>query len=52
MTLKPCPFCGSEELSSEQDYIFCLKCQAVGPDQEFTGQAPFDGWNERAKEEL
>lgn len=60
--LKACPFCGSKDLSSEQNYVFCTKCGAIGPDNyddygddsgspHFTG-TPFENWNERFNEKI
>lgn len=35
---KPCPFCGSEEVSMDEDMAacVCLNCEAIGPQLEET----------------
>lgn len=48
MKLKPCPFCGSEDLSKiirGQPWVECLNCGATGPD-------PLHGWNSRAQHDV
>ncbi len=46
MKIKPCPFCGSENLSvgSFGNYIKCKNCGTVGPDGSTLNEA-FDKWN-------
>lgn len=51
ITLKPCPFCGSESvIDSEQVngicYVYCNSCGAYGPDCNDKGDA-VRLWNER-----
>lgn len=51
--MKPCPFCGSEEISvRRQDYNFfratCVNCAATGSHSETRGKA-IEAWNERKK---
>jgi hypothetical protein len=31
MTLKPCPYCGSEKLADCYTYIKCMECLMEGP---------------------
>lgn len=31
--LKPCPFCGSRDLSNDGHYVHCEDCGATGPDE-------------------
>ncbi len=51
--LKPCPFCGSTDLTSEQSYVVCINCGALGPDIDDLPKgpnSPFEAWNRRIKE--
>lgn len=50
--LKPCPFCGSENLSvgSFGNYIKCKNCGTVGPDGSTLNEA-FDKWNAAPRKE-
>lgn len=56
--LKPCPFCGSEEVSLSHNtlmddtpgdyYIECHKCAALGPTTEHSGiEVAAARWNDR-----
>lgn len=59
--LKPCPFCGSENVeytfSENQGYIVCMDCLANGPfsnwgsDPKCLVQAAVDVWNKRISDE-
>lgn len=53
MNLKPCPFCGSEDVeicnSGEYFYCHCWKCNAMGPDAD-TRQWGLEAWNNRPNE--
>ncbi|MCK4983705.1 MAG: Lar family restriction alleviation protein [Victivallaceae bacterium] len=48
--LKPCPFCGSENLTINHDYypswISCEGCGSLGPEDEDTQEAE-KKWNTR-----
>lgn len=60
--LKPCPFCGSENVEVHEDdkgfasYVWCFECGADGPpiDYKFSGtkeeslKIVTDQWNKRA----
>ena len=50
--IKPCPFCGSENLSvgSFGNYIKCENCGTVGPDGSTLNEA-FDKWNAAPRKE-
>lgn len=50
--IKPCPFCGSENLSvgSFENYIKCKNCGAAGPDGSTLNEA-FDKWNAAPRKE-
>lgn len=52
MKIKPCPFCGSENLSvgSFGNYIKCKNCGTVGPDGSTLNEA-FDKWNAAPRKE-
>ena len=52
MEIKPCPFCGSENLSvgSFGIYIKCKNCGTVGPDGSTLNEA-FDKWNAAPRKE-
>ena len=43
--LKPCPFCGSDNLEEHNFYITCLDCQADGPFAYDT--TAIEAWNTR-----
>lgn len=46
--LKPCPFCGGEDLSiSVEGYVYCGNCDATGP-SEFSPEQAEEHWNTRA----
>jgi Lar family restriction alleviation protein len=56
--LKPCPFCGGEELEIEIDdvyneinpvYVVCRGCQADGP-WDLGESGAIERWNERPRE--
>ena len=56
--LKPCPFCGSKDVSNSWYYdeayegkifhVRCHKCAALGP-IEATEQQAIDAWNRRVR---
>lgn len=48
--LKPCPFCGSEDLKAFIPYVRCLACFATGPER-LTQAEAIAAWNQRANEE-
>ena len=50
--IKPCPFCGSENLSvgSFGNYIKCKNCGTAGPDGSTLNEA-FDKWNAATRKE-
>lgn len=50
--IKPCPFCGSENLSvgGFENYIKCKNCGAAGPDGSTLNEA-FDKWNAAPRKE-
>lgn len=52
MEIKPCPFCGSENLSvgSFGNYIKCKNCGTAGPDGSTLNEA-FDKWNSAPRKE-
>lgn len=29
--LRPCPFCGSDDIGDDRSVMFCASCEAVGP---------------------
>ena len=48
--LKPCPFCGEEDLGIERKglfYVTCYKCDCEGPATKDKQQA-IDAWNKRS----
>lgn len=45
--LKPCPFCGSEDLQVRKSYVECLGCGTMGPDKSDDASA-CTLWNQRA----
>ena len=45
--LKPCPFCGSDDLTDQDDYIVCKACNAYGPTADIN-ETIEDAWNRRA----
>lgn len=54
--LKPCPFCGSENLEIAINsimvnpyYVWCFDCNAIGPDEKTKTKA-IKKWNARANE--
>jgi Lar family restriction alleviation protein len=56
-TLKPCPFCGSEniEIAPIGEYVFCNDCYTIGPQEhgntsEEKIQRAIAAWNKRVKE--
>ena len=50
--IKPCPFCGSENLSvgGFENYIKCKNCGAAGPDGSTLNEA-FDKWDSAPRKE-
>ena len=50
--IKPCPFCGSENLSVGNfgNYIKCINCGTAGPDGSTLNEA-FDKWNAAPRKE-
>lgn len=47
--LKPCPFCGSNDLDIERKCLFfvtCYKCDCEGPAKKDKEEA-IDAWNKR-----
>ena len=52
MEIKPCPFCGSENLSvgGFGNYIKCKNCGTAGPDGSTLNEA-FDKWNSAPRKE-
>ncbi len=55
--LKPCPFCGSENLTLVKPitgftkaYVRCNICRAFGPDSDSAGQAA-RSWNKKKEKE-
>ena len=52
MEIKPCPFCGSENLSvgGFGNYIKCKNCGTAGPDGSTLNEA-FDKWNSALRKE-
>lgn len=57
ITLKPCPFCGSERVVCARSFvgIYMVKCLGCGAIVSFQGKEEKDeaseAWNVRAKEE-
>ena len=52
--LRPCPFCGSEELAGTTSYPFCILCRdcgATGP-ATHNAQEAAAAWNRRAGDEV
>lgn len=54
--LKPCPFCGSEDLHIDYEiengspktfYVVCMNCFAQGPFH-YTEKIAIDAWNKRS----
>ena len=53
--LRPCPFCGSDNVFWGGDYvyfIFCAKCGSQGPTTPFLGDSVADRWNSRKPDAL
>lgn len=49
-SIKPCPFCGSENLSLSEPFVRCRSCGAYGPDA--PDDMPSTGlkmWNDRQR---
>lgn len=48
--VKPCPFCGSEDVRHDSamgfPYLFCAKCDAYGPPAQSDAHA-VEAWNRR-----
>lgn len=44
--LKPCPFCGSDDLKYTSYYVECNNCKALGPDKTDVTTAEMH-WNSR-----
>ena len=56
MTLKPCPFCGSEELdidfnAADKYFVYCIGCGASGRDERTIEKAK-EVWNRRYEDGL
>ena len=49
--LKPCPFCGSEDIRRARRYCECNDCEAMGPDA-LDGESVADAWNCRANDQI
>jgi hypothetical protein len=50
--LKPCPFCGSEELNTWIDCVYCTECGAQGPDADDKDlDLARAAWNGRAQDD-
>ena len=52
--LKPCPFCGSDDLSEgpHSPYIICNGCGAFGPgNSDVTHEEAIKAWNTRTPEQ-
>ncbi len=51
--LKPCPFCGGNNIYQEHDHIICPDCGCIGPDKHITGEDvdPYAVWNKRYNSE-
>lgn len=50
MTLKPCPFCGSEDLDLPDEFtsrIYCRNCCAEGPFTNEDIEKSIELWNKR-----
>lgn len=54
--LKPCPFCGSDdvtvkgaEITGPNPFVYCRKCHSHGP-QRISYQGAANAWNSRADE--
>lgn len=54
--LKPCPFCGSENLKiainsimDDPHYVWCFDCNTIGPDEKTKAKA-IKLWNTRVSE--
>lgn len=45
--LKPCPFCGSENVGSVNGWVQCFDCNASGPD-DYNNQTAIEMWNKRS----
>lgn len=47
--LVECPFCGSDDLTHGDGFIFCNSCRACGPEKGFLTEFndPVVGWNTR-----
>ena len=47
--LVECPFCGSDDLTHGDGFIFCHSCRACGPEKGFLTEFndPVVGWNTR-----
>jgi len=46
--LKPCPFCGSHDVDTWNDTVFCKRCGGTTSDHESIGKAA-EAWNRRAQ---
>lgn len=48
-TLKPCPFCGSNDISDAHRFVSCLSCAADGPfSKRYANGSSIELWNRRA----
>lgn len=48
MKLKPCPFCGSEDLSAPKQterYVACLECDTFGPSETVLPRGQVRQWD-------
>lgn len=45
---KPCPFCGSQNVSAMEDWVTCNNCMACGPACVYASDEPVLNWNRRA----
>lgn len=50
--LKPCPFCGSNDIFIDENetFIMCHNCNCIGPDVPGIGVAVINAWNNRAED--
>ena len=48
-TLRPCPFCGGDDVTLDNNFVVCLPCETFGP--EGKDELAVTAWNTRPAED-